>query len=258
MKIKIEYLSDVKEIDVDPSDTIETLKNIIGTIYDISVEEQSLILNERNLNSSSKQLEEVGINSDSLIHVKRIHRVGGKMKNRGLGSMMKNPMVKNILKNPSAMKSIQEMFPGLKDEMEENSYLKAWLNSQGMEEELEMINKDDEYMNTYMRNADITMAKLQNLPDGMRLMSSIAKDSMGLSNIQLPKADLKGGDYVTERIEKPIPGKNRKNFLVEYRKQLCHLKQIGFDDVRENIEVLKKFNGDLEQALEVLTSKYAS
>lgn len=258
MKIKIEYLTDVKEIDIDPRDTIEILKSQIELIFDISAEEQSLILNERNLNAPSKHLEELGITTDSIIHVKRIHRVSGKIKNQSMGSIMKNPMVKNILKNPSTMKSIQEMFPGLKDELEENSSLNALLNSQGMEEEFEIMAKDDEYMNTYLRNADITMAKLQNLPDGMRLMSSIAKDSMGLSNLHLPKSDLKGGDQVTEKVDKPIPGKNRKNLLIEYRKQLCHLKQIGFEDVKENLEVLKKFNGDLEQALEVLTSRYCS
>ncbi|XP_077301409.1 uncharacterized protein LOC143921984 [Arctopsyche grandis] len=117
--------------------------------------------------------------------------------------------------------------------------------------------EDDNYMNTYLRNADITMAKLQNLPDGMRLMSSLAKDSMGLSNLQLPTADLKSGGHIYQKVEKAIPGKNRKNLLVEYRKQLYHLKNIGFEDVKENIETLKRFNGDLESALDALSSKYA-
>lgn len=258
MKIKIEYLTDIKEIDMEPCDTIETLKRKIETIYNISANEQALVANDRNLNLGSKQLDELGIKDKAMVHVKKIHKVAGKIKNQGISSMMKNPMVKNMLKNPSAMKSIQEMFPGLKDEMEENSSLNALLNSQGMEDEFEMIANDDEYMNTYLRNADITLAKLQNLPEGMRLMSSLVKDSAGLSNLQLPRADLKSGGLIEKKIEKSIPGKNNRNLLIEYRKQLCHLKNIGFEDVRVNIEVLKQFNGDLERALEVLYNKYAS
>lgn len=255
LKIKIEFMALEKDLEVSPFDTVDTLKSTIEQVYDIPQEQQSLILDDRNITMGSKTLDELGIKDGSTVLVKKMHRISGKMKSGGINSIMKNPMVKNMLKNPSTMKSIQEMFPGLKDEMEENSSLNMLMNTEGMEDELEKFAADDNYMNTQMRNADITLAKLQNLPDGVRLMSSLAKDSQSMGFLQ-PSVELKGGHALQERNDRAIPGKNSKNHLIEYRKQLSLLRQIGFGNARENIEVLKSVEGDLESAQKILIRRY--
>lgn len=257
MKIKIQFLASEIEAEIDVCDSIDTLKTRIEHLFSIPIDEQSLFFDDRNISTSSKPLSSLGLKDGSMIMVKRVHKIAGTMRSGGLSSLVKNPMVKSMLKNPSTIKTMQEMFPGLKDEMEDNSSLKMLLNNEGMEEELERFAADDEYMNTQLRNADITMAKLQNLPDGIRLMNSLAKDAQGI-NLQMPMLDLRSGETLTAKNTKAIPGRSSKNYLVEYRKQLLELKNIGFENVKENIEVLKSVNGDLQSAQQTLLRKYDS
>lgn len=255
LRIKIEFLASENFIDVSPFDTVDSLKSFIEKIYSIPHDQQSLILDDRNITTGTKTLEELGIKDGSTVFVKKIHRISGKTSSGGIGSLMKNPMVKNMLKNPSTIKSIQEMFPGLKDEMEENSTLNLLMNTEGMQDELDKFAADDSYMDAQMRNADITLAKLQNLPDGVKLMNSLAKDTQAMGFRQ-PAIELKGGKSLTEKNDKAIPGKNTKNLLIEYRKQLTLLRQIGFENSKENIDVLKSVGGDLEMAQDILIKRY--
>lgn len=48
---------------------------------------------------------------------------------------MQNPMVKGMVKNPEMIKSIQDMFPDLKEEMSSNKTLSMMINNGGLEEE---------------------------------------------------------------------------------------------------------------------------
>lgn len=259
IRLRLQFLTTEKIVEIDHLETIETLKNVIEDILSIPSEQQSLSLENRNIGACTKTLSELGIEDGSIIVVKRIHRINGANKDGGISGFMKNnPMVKNMLKSPSTIKTIQEMFPDLKTEMEENSSLKMLMNNEGMEDELERFAADDEYLNTQMRNVDITLAKLQNSPDGVRLMSSLAKDTTNLSALKGTPADLKGGPTLTSKNNKAIPGSNSVNYLIEYRKQLLELKSIGFENVKENIEVLKSVDGDLQQAQQILISKYES
>ncbi|KAM0680321.1 hypothetical protein GINT2_001376 [Glugoides intestinalis] len=256
MKIKIQFLASEIEAEIDFYESIDALKKRVEDLFSIPIDEQSLFFDDRNISTSSKPLSSLGLKDGSLIMVKRkrVHKIAGTMRSGGLSSLVKNPMVKSMLKNPSTIKTMQEMFPGLKDEMEVNSSLKMLLNTEGMEEELERVAADDEYINTQMRNADITMAKLQNLPDGIRIMSSAAKDAQGIS-FQMPMIDLRSGETLSAKNTKAIPGRNSKNYLVEYRKQLLELKNIGFENVRENLEILKSVDGDLQLAQQTLFRK---
>ncbi|ELA41295.1 uncharacterized protein VICG_01668 [Vittaforma corneae ATCC 50505] len=257
IRLRLQFLATEKEIEIEEHATVDNLKNKVEESLSIPVDQQSLTVESRNIGVSTKTIVEIGLKDGSIVVVKRIRRVNGTAKSGGLSSLIKNnPMVKNMLKNPSAIKTIQEMFPDLKSEIEENSSLNMLMNNEGMEDELERFAADDDYMNTQMRNADITMAKLQNLPDGVRLMSSLAKDTGNLGMIKPSPGELKGGQTLTSKNNKAIPGKNAVNYLVEYRKQLLELKNIGFEDVKENIEVLKSVNGDLQSAQQVLIRKY--
>lgn len=257
IRLKLQFLATEKELEIDQLATIDYLKTQIEELFSIPADQQSLLLENRSIGTANKSLSGIGLKDGSLVVIKKIHRIDGNAKGGGLNSLIKNnPMVKNMLKNPSTIKTIQEMFPDLKNELEENSSLNMLMNNECMEDELEKFAADDDYMNTQMRNADITMAKLQNFPEGVRLMSSLAKDTSSLGMLKMSPADLKGGQSLTSKNKKAIPGKNSINYLVEYRKQLLELKNIGFEDVRENIEVLKTVNGDLESAQQALLRKY--
>lgn len=256
IQIKIQHLASIEEVELDPTDSLDVLKKKIREIYSIPVDQQSLTLGNRNIGTCSKQLDELGLKDGSVVVVKKIHRVTGKTRSGGMGSLIKNPMVKSMLKNPQTIKSIQEMFPGLKDEMAENSSLNMLMSNEGLEDELERFAADDDYMNTQLRNADITMAKLGNLPEGVKIMSSLAKDTQNLSSFQVPPVELKGGEQLTKKNLRSLPGPSKKNSLVEYRKQLFELKQIGFENVKENVQILSSVDGDLQSALEILVKKY--
>lgn len=257
MKLMVQFLATEKEVEIEGDVPIDTLKTKIKDLFDIPVELQTLSLNGRNIGTSAKTLGEIGLEDGSVVMVKKQHRINGGG-GGGLGSFMKNnPMVKNMLRNPSTIKTIKEMFPDLKKEMEENSTLNAFMNNEGMGDELERFAGDDDYMKAQMKNIDITMAKLQNLPEGVRIMNSMAKDTSNLGMLRGPASELKGTHQtLTAKNNKAIPGKNTVNYLIEYRKQLLELKNIGFENVKENIEILKSVNGDLERAQQKLLRKH--
>jgi len=257
IKLVVQFLATEKEVEIEKSSTIESLKSKIMSLFSIPVGQQSLMLNGRNIGTSSKSVVEIGLEDGSVVVVKKLHRIDGTSRG-GMGAFMKNnPMMKSILKNPSSIKAIKEMFPDLKKEMEENSSLNALMSNEYMEEELERLTGNDDYMKTQMKNIDITMAKLQNLPEGVRIMNSMAKDTSNLTMMRQPASELKGTHQIlTAKNNKAIPGKNTVNYLIEYRRQLLELKNIGFENVRENIEVLRGVNGDLELAQAELIRRY--
>ena len=55
------------------------------------------------------------------------------------------------------------------------------LNNDGMEDEIEKLTQDNDYLNNQMRNVDLAMAKLENMPGGMNIMSSMLKDTQELN-----------------------------------------------------------------------------
>lgn len=255
MRITIQFLISEKDVEICDYDTVASLKAKIQNAFDIPVDQQTLLFEDRQIDTPSKSLNELGLRDGSTILVKKMHKVSGSVKKAGFSTIAKSPMVKNMFKNPSTIKTIQEMFPGLKEEMEENSALKMLMNSEGMEDEFERFAADDDYMNMQMRNLDINMARLQNLPDGARMMNGMAKDVQNMA-IQMPVAELRSGEELAEKNNKAIPGKNTRNSLVEYRNQLLELKNIGFENIHENLEVLRNVDGDLQMAQDVLIKKY--
>lgn len=256
--IKIQHLASVKETVVSLQSSLTALKEIIQDLFAIPVSQQALMLGDRNISTSTKMLVELGLRDGSIIVVKKIHQVGGKSQGGDIASLMKNPMVKGMIKNPSMLKSIQDMFPDLKEEMGNNKTLNMIMNNGGLEDEIEKLSGDSEYMNAQLRNADLTLAKLENIPGGINMMSGMMKDVEDPFKIISISPGIKGGNKISEKITSSIPGNSKINYAVEYRKQLAELRQIGFENTRENIEILKHVNGELQDALEILMEKHNS
>lgn len=250
--IKVQHLADIKEIEINLNESINSLKARIEELYSIPVSQQTLILENRNISTSTKPLIELGLKEGSLVVVKKIHRFQGQSKPMDLSSIMKNPMMKSMLKNPETIKSMKKMFPDLQENMEDNKTLNMLINSGGLEDELEKMTTDGDYMSTQLRNADLTMSKLENIPGGINMMSSMMKDVEEPFKWFKSGQTIKAGHEIDSRMTESIPGANKRNSLVEYRKQLYELKQMGFEDTKRNIEILKGVDGDLQAALEVL------
>lgn len=256
VSIKIQHLACIKEVRISPLATLESLKSRIEELFAIPAALQALFLDDRNLTHTQKPLSELGIQHGSVITVKKIHRFSGARSSADITSMMKNPIIKSMIKNPETIKTIQEMFPDLKEEMGQNKTLSMIINSGGLEEELERMTMDSDYMSTQLRNADVMMAKLENIPGGINMMSGM------LQEIEDPFRNLQGapgligGEQIASRIRSALPGQRRQNALVDYRRQLMELRDIGFDNVSENVEVLTRVQGDLQAALDILAERH--
>ncbi|KAI5174979.1 hypothetical protein PAEPH01_2113 [Pancytospora epiphaga] len=252
INIKVQHLATIKEISVGHMESLCELKKRIEELYSIPASQQALMLDDRNISTSTKALRELGLRDGSTVVVKKIHRFQGQSKGTDLGSMMSNPMVKNMMKNPEMIKSIQNMFPDLKEEMKQNKTLNMMINNGGLEEEMERLSMDSNYMNAQLRNVDVTMAKLENIPGGINMMSGMMKDLEDPLRLIQVAPSFREGHKINKRMTETLPGSSQGNLLVEYRKQLSELKEIGFSDVKENIRVLSSVNGDLEAALAIL------
>lgn len=116
---------------------------------------------------------------------------------------------------------------------------------------------DSDYMNLQLRNADVTMAKLENIPGGINMMSGLMREAEDPFKSFNQAASLKSGNHILEKTKASLPGTSKTNLSVEYQEQLSELKQIGFENIRENMEALSRSGGDLQEAIEILTSKRA-
>lgn len=265
IKLTIRYRTDAIETTASITDTLETLKRRIHELTGITMDSQILSFNDRILTDNNKELKELGLDDNSVLYLKK----RTEMKREGrrqdfTASMMKNPLVKNFLKNPDAMKSIVEMFPGLKEEMNNNTELRMMMNNSNLQEELEMFSSNPEYMNAQLKNLDITMSKLENTPGGLNMISSMIKDVQDPLSSALKEG--MGGYKVREgrRIDRPmqeaIPGGygREENQLVRYRHELAGLRQMGFRDVKRNLAALVACNGDLERSITYLGKEEGS
>lgn len=254
--IKVQHLASIKEVRVSLLETLQVLKKRIEELYSIPAGQQSLMLDDRNISTSTKPLNELGLREGSTVVVKKIHRFSGQAKGNDVASMMKNPLVRNMIKNPEMIKSIQEMFPDLKEEMSQNKTLSMMINSGGLEEEIEKMSMDSDYMNAQLRNADVTMAKLENIPGGINMMSGMIKEFEDPFKTIQSGPNLKEGNKISSKMTASLPGSSKKNLLVEFRRQLSELKEIGFENTKENIEILSSVDGDLQAALDILVQKH--
>ncbi|KAI4292371.1 hypothetical protein PAPHI01_1645 [Pancytospora philotis] len=253
--IKIQHLTSVTEVEVCALETLQDLKKRIETIYAIPAAQQALMLDDRNISTSMKALNELGLRPGSIVVVKKIHKFRGQDAGMDMASIAQNPMVKSMMKNPDFIKSIKTMFPDLQEESAKNKTLNMLLNSGGLEEELERMSMDGNYLNEQMRNADLAMAKLENIPGGINMMSGMYKELEDPFKMVLGEQKLNEGSAITSKMTTSLPGSSKRNLLVEYRKQLSELKEIGFTDTRENLRVLSSVDGDLAAALLILAEK---
>ncbi|ORD94390.1 DSK2A [Enterospora canceri] len=242
-------------MEIRSNETVEDIKERAAALFQLQLAEVVLFYRNRSLNSDYKCCHELGIEEGVTIVVKRNVKVGEGRKESSMQEMLKNPAMKNMLKNPNTLKSIKKMFlANEENEDVKTSQLGALLNEEGIEDELERMTENTEYLNSQMRNADLAMAKLENMPGGMNMMSSMLKDVEDPLK-RLQRKTYNAGSEMSTRQESFIPGKVKMNPHVQYRKQNASMIEKGFADGLMNIDALVKTGGNESQAIELVLEK---
>lgn len=256
IKITIRYLSNNYSMEVDTNDKIESLCKSIERLLQIENSQQILSYNNRALTEYHRGIEEVGIQEGDVIYLKKRLMVKGEEKKPS--NMMSNPMVKGFLKNPDSMKNIMEMFPGLKEEMSNNSELRSMMKNGNIQEEIAHMSENPNYMNEQMKNFDLTLSKLENMPGGFNMINNMLKDvqdpiSSALEDSLRGRNSYKEGTKIDNPITEPVPGASRgSNHLLRYKTELSFLRAMGFEDPKKNLNALVKHNGDLNLSVDYL------
>lgn len=255
MKIFVQYLTIKKVIDVAKDETVEDVKNRVVALFGIAFADQILYYNNRNINTNHKTVCDLGLNEGETILIKKQNKVVGKKSGGGMNDLMKNPFMKSMLKNPNTIKTIKEMF-GNNQDGESNETMNMILNNDGLEEELEKMTEDGEYLDNQMRNVDLAMAKLENMPGGMNMMSSMLKDIENPLKKMMGETKYQAGEAINTQEKSGLPGKIKGNPLIIYRRQNAEMIAKGFSNSKDNIEALEKAQGEVFAAIEYLLEKY--
>jgi len=103
--------------------------------------------------------------------------------------MMNNPMVQSLMSNPDFMSNIFESNPQMRAIMDSNPELRnALRDPEFMRRQMEMM-RDPNAMQNMMRNQDLAMSQIENMPGGFNALRSMYE------NIQEPMMDaMAGGD----------------------------------------------------------------
>ncbi|EIJ89480.1 hypothetical protein NEPAR06_2360 [Nematocida parisii] len=268
-RIIIKHMQETVELDIDPSETVDNLKNKVGS--KLSIEPYLLKLTHKGsiLADPAKTMEALQIGNLSVVYAHKLEKSQGPSeineevyKQETLHSAdkpgpMKNPAMKKLFSNPDIMKGLLEMLPELKNE---NPELRKLMESSEMLEQMSKIADDPEYMNTQMKNLDIAMAKLETIPGGFNMLRSMLKtqkDPSALLAEERDRTSFKEGTTDIQPSNQPVPnpwGKYNFNPILEYRKQVEYMKECGFTDVCSNIKLLIKHHGDVDNAISEILS----
>ncbi|KAM0677236.1 Ubiquilin-1 [Binucleata daphniae] len=230
------------QIEYDPMISIAELKKIISQLINIPIQKIQIFYNEVLLNGESEPLS-FFFPDESNITVKKID-----------DKKSTHPF-SNFLKDENNMESMLNMFPELKDKVKDNKQLKEMVQSGYLQEEMEKMMNNPAYMKEQLKNADLAMSKLDNIPGGMDMMNSMIKDVRDPLESVLHKkvSDYKTGEIRKEIISNPIATQQEHvNYFIKYVQQLSELRVYGFKDVVKNVEALIKNNGDVEEAMNFL------
>lgn len=148
------------------------------------------------------------------------------------------------------------MFPELKSEIKKNKHLKEFVQSGNLADEFDKMSKNPKYMNEQLRSIDLAMSKLENIPGGLNMMSSMVNEvNEPLTDIFKSKGKNVKEGVKSEYVNKEQMGNRKENLKLKYAVQLGELKKLEFRDVERNVEVLRITEGDLERAICMLAEE---
>lgn len=246
--ITILYVETCFTVPFDPSMTLLTLKKAVSKETGIPLENVLLKYNDEDLKGDENPISKF-FPDDSLVSAEYY---------------VKKPpapnMMSSLLQNTDNLESMMDMFPDLKKEFENNKQLREMVMSGNLQEEMDKMASNPDYLQEQMKNADLAMSKLENIPGGLSMMNSMMKDVRDpISNVFKKKGDtFKEGKNISEINDKPLENKSSDvNYLLLYVEQLSELRRYGFKDVKRNVDALITTNGDVESALDLLARETA-
>lgn len=249
---------------IDIKSTLECFKKEVSNLVNLPVNELMLYFNDRLLTEDARTIEELKIHENDMIFLRKINlKVEPGQKGDMAKDMLRNPMVKSMLKDPQMMKNMLQSMPGYEKEMKKNHELKKMLNNPQAMEEFVKIADNPDYYDHQLRSVDLAMSKLENLPGGFNMMTTMNRDFTNplanmLSNHNLT---IRAGDS-SYRGPNNLPNiwgkKKHENPFLKYRSQIKEIMEMGFTDIADVSEAVVQTNGDVDAALDILYEKQES
>lgn len=104
-----------------------------------------------------------------------------------MSSMMESPMMQNLMSNPDTIRMMMESNPEMQRVMDSNPQMRAILNDpELMRRSMEMM-RDPSAMQNMMRNQELAMSQIENLPGGFNALRRMYED------VQEPMMDAMSG-----------------------------------------------------------------
>merc|ERR1719296_321993 len=104
-----------------------------------------------------------------------------------MGNLMSNPAIRSMMSNPDVIRSMMESNPEMRQVMDSNPQLRHILDDpEMMRRSMEMM-RDPSAMQNMMRNQDLAMSQIENLPGGFSALRRMYED------IQEPMMDAMAG-----------------------------------------------------------------
>lgn len=104
-----------------------------------------------------------------------------------MSNVMNSPMMQNIMSNPDIMRTMMESNPQMRELMESNPELRNVLDDpEIMRRSMEMM-RDPNSMRNMMRNQDLAMSQIENIPGGFSALRRMYED------VQEPMMDAMAG-----------------------------------------------------------------
>ncbi|WUR04306.1 ubiquitin domain-containing protein [Vairimorpha necatrix] len=237
MKIKIflRHNSESLSLEINTEDSLFKLKEMISKILNIEPNRQVLEYKEEVLRDDLQTIESYKIKDKSTIILK-LNKFNMNIRSTNISSSRSN--------------KYDEMIDGLDD-----GKLKNIMNNPSFQEEMLSMSQDPNYLKQQMKNFDLTVSKLENMPGGFNIINSMMKD------VQDPMLDLlstsknyKEGDIIQRPIYDPIPGTSRENLLIKYREELALLRAMGYENSKRNLSALIACQGNIVESIEYLNN----
>ncbi|OQS55668.1 hypothetical protein EHP00_1388 [Ecytonucleospora hepatopenaei] len=257
MKVNVQHLASIKAIYINKEDRLLAIKQKVAEAFHLNFENITLKIGDQTLNVDHKTAEELNLTENTTLIVKYTTKIEGATKGNSIASLLDNQGVKSMLKNPQTIKMMKGFFKKEDENSEENETMRMMMNSEGLEDEIEKMTQGGDYMKTQLRNVDLAMAKLENMPGGMNMMSSMMKDVGDPLKMLKGNSSFNEGYSMTENQKEHISvnGKNI-NYELLYRKQMKELQKNGFSIKEDNLNALKQTGGNLDMAIMSLLEKY--
>lgn len=269
MIIKIEYNGILSTLEIDDNETVLTLKLLISEMLDIPLDKLIIKLIDGPVLVNDIQKIYTFSNEMPSLPVLRVTEIkepeASIETNKNLFMNLSNmdlSSVKPLLKDKKFMKNILENNPMFKDTFENNQEMKAMLNSGHLTEEIEKFIDDPEYMKEQMKNGDLAMQKIENIPGGLSQINSymekIHDPLRSMTNKSKSKSRSEKDDIEKYRHlgikSHPLRGSGTPN-MIKYINHINYLDELGFKDFKNNLILLETANGDLDFVIESLKQK---